>query len=180
MALYLVESFKEANLFRKLALIFLLIALFIGWVAYCTGSWGRSFPTADNDFYIGYGVWRVAANNGDNSNPTSNSGNNAPIPSSYSYTDGWLLSESLERERGWEVGGGVRENERERGRGGERECGREGGRERERERESGWGREKAGIGNGRRMRVTERDREWARGGGGGGGVCKFMSCCLSS
>ena len=94
MGLYILESYKGANLFTRIALMLLTGALYVGWYAYCTASWGRTFPTADSDYFVGYGVWRIGDNQFSNSNPTASTGNNAPLPTIVT-TDGWLLSKCL-------------------------------------------------------------------------------------
>ena len=92
MGLSVLESYKEANVFTKMALLFLSIAMYVGWYGYCTASWGRTFPTADSDYFLGYGVWRVADNQFQNSDPTATSGSHAPVPQVF-HTDGWLLGD---------------------------------------------------------------------------------------
>ncbi|KAK7499041.1 hypothetical protein BaRGS_00009588 [Batillaria attramentaria] len=90
MGLYLVESIKGANIFGKLAFIFLLIAMFLGWIAYTTANWCRIYITPDDDDYVGYGIWRVA----DNSEPYSADffvGTDKYSGRVGEHNDGWLL-----------------------------------------------------------------------------------------
>ncbi|PVD32851.1 hypothetical protein C0Q70_08298 [Pomacea canaliculata] len=60
MGLYLVESFQKANIFAKLAFMFLLIAEILGWIAFTTTDWGRMFTFGGD--YVGYGLWRICTN----------------------------------------------------------------------------------------------------------------------
>ncbi|KAK7087869.1 uncharacterized protein [Littorina saxatilis] len=83
MGLYLVGSFKGANIFTKLAFIFLLCAMLFGWVAYCTNNWGRSFPSDTNSVYKGFGIWRNGAGNQDPDTQFT--------PINLEANDGWLL-----------------------------------------------------------------------------------------
>lgn len=75
MGLYLVESFQKANIFAKLAFMFLLIAEILGWIAFTTTDWGRMFTLGGD--YVGYGLWRICTNLNCETN------------------DGWLLGETL-------------------------------------------------------------------------------------
>ncbi|KAL8566210.1 hypothetical protein ACOMHN_063100 [Nucella lapillus] len=91
MGLYLWGSFKGANLFAKLAFIFLLIASVVGWISYCTANWARLEKELNKvKYYDGYGVWVVATNWGWNFDPTNEKGSHAPLPH-VKPTDGWLL-----------------------------------------------------------------------------------------
>ncbi|KAK7089608.1 uncharacterized protein [Littorina saxatilis] len=89
MGLFLVGSFKGANLFTKLAFIFLCFAMFFGWISYCTANWGRTFGEDNNDYYLGYGVWRIG-NNEDRNFVRSSLTYVLPLPTIF-HADGWLL-----------------------------------------------------------------------------------------
>ncbi|KAK7087868.1 uncharacterized protein [Littorina saxatilis] len=78
MGLYITESYKAVNGLTKAALILLTASLYLGWYGYCTVSWGRVYSKAMSDYFLGYGVWRIADNR-------------TPLPELYA-THGWLLS----------------------------------------------------------------------------------------
>ncbi|KAK7089607.1 uncharacterized protein [Littorina saxatilis] len=79
MGLYITESYKAVNGLTKAALILLTASLYLGWYGYCTASWGRVFPEANSDYFVGYGVWKIADNR-------------SPLPDVFVAIHGWLLN----------------------------------------------------------------------------------------